>query len=101
MDCFFVRPTNFPHSLGDSTFFDNLRQTVLVGSRSSGPKPRLDHLTVTFPGLQSHWNVNRKAKDLGDAYPHDVELMEKIGLEDCLDVGSVMLGRSLAIKQYF
>jgi len=65
-------------------------------SRVGGPSPRLDHLTVTVPDLWSNWHFNMKAKDLPCAYAHDVELMEKLDLEDYHD-GGTMLGKCLTV----
>ena len=44
--------------------------------------------------------MNRWAKDLGGVYPYDVELMAKVGEAGCLDAGSTMLARCLAIMQH-
>jgi len=81
--------------------------TVIKSSSSSqssrvvGPSPRLDHMTIIVPGLQSNWHVNMKAKDLLGVYAHDAELMEKLDLEGCLDSGEVMLRMCSAIIQHF
>lgn len=88
VDTVSVTVTTKPSSLGHA-------------SRVVGSTSRLDYLSVTFPGIQSHWHVNRKAKDLAGVYSHDADLMGKVGVSRCLDMGVVMLGRCLAIMQYY
>jgi len=66
---------------------------------SSGPV-RPNHLSVTTPGVQSNWHVNRQAKDLSQVYPYDVELMAKVGGVGCFEADSIMMARCLTIMQY-
>jgi len=81
-----------------------MTQTQLASSgqalRGPGSAVRLDHLSVTYPGVQSNWHVNWQAKDLNCVYPYDAEMMAKVGEVGCLEVGSVMMARCLAIMQY-
>jgi len=72
---------------------------TLAPLTSSGPI-RLDHLSVTSPGIQSNWHVNRQAKDLSQVYLYDAELMGKVGGVRCFEAGSIMLARCLAIMQH-
>jgi len=53
---------------------------VIRASFSSSGPVTLDHLSVTSPGVQSNWHVNRQAKDLSQVYPYDADLMAKVAL---------------------
>lgn len=68
-------------------------------STSLGPV-RLDHLSVTTPGIQSNWHVNRQAKGLSQVYPYNVGLMAKVGEVGCFEADSIMMARCLALMQY-
>lgn len=69
-------------------------------SRGPGPAVRLDHLSITYPGVSSNWHVNRQAKDLGTVYPYDAELMLKVGEVCYLEASCVMMARCMAIMEY-
>jgi len=93
-----------PACRGEPTFTDMAAHipSSSMGQSSRGPGPaiRLDHLSITYPGVQSNWYVERKAKDLTSVYPYDAELMSKVGEVGCFEAGSVMLARCLALMQH-
>jgi len=93
-----------PARRGEPTFTDMAAHipSSSAGQSSRGPGPaiRLDHLSIIYPGVQSNWHVERKAKDLTGVYPYDVELMSKVGEVGCFEAGSVMLVRCLALMQH-
>jgi len=93
-----------PTRRGEPTFTDMAAHipSSSAGQSSRGPGPaiRLDHLSITYPGVQSNCHVECKAKDLTGVYPYDAELMSKVGEVGCFEAGSVMLARCLALMQH-
>lgn len=69
--------TNYRHG----RYISNLG--LRLGFRGDQAGYRLDHLSITYPSVQSNWHVNWQAKDLGS-----------------LEAGSIMLARCLALMQH-